>query len=357
MNRSLQQWVDYIQTLHCREIELTLERVREVYLRLYPQGVPFKVVSVSGTNGKGSTSELISAIYRAAGYSVGKYTSPHLISFNERVNIQGIEIGDQALLDAFERVESVREDTTLTFFEYGTLVAIDCFVTAGVDIAVMEVGLGGRLDAVNILDAAVAVVTSISIDHTSWLGDTIEKIAVEKAGIARSNRPCLIGMQNPPASLLKECHRIGAIVRQSGKDFEFDYKSGESVWGWRSTLAEYCDLPLPYGQSGVQLSNAALALQVVTEMHEELSVTQDDIYSGLASASIFGRRQVLQKDPLIILDVAHNESSVNALAEFLSTLEVKGEVIAVCGMLKYRLSYWCFVIKVRLMLMIRRLKH
>ena len=221
MIRSLDQWVDYIQTLHHREIELSLERVREVYLRMYPEGLPFTIISIAGTNGKGSTAELLSSIYCQAGYRVGKFTSPHLVNFNERFNLNGLPIANTPLLAAFERVEALRGEIPITFFEYGTLLAIELFASNNVDIAIMEVGLGGRLDSVNILDADVSIVTGISIDHTSWLGDTIEKIAYEKVGIARSGQPLVLGLAQPPETMLSHAIQIGAKISKVDTDFSF----------------------------------------------------------------------------------------------------------------------------------------
>ena len=201
MSRSLTDWVDYIQTLHARTMDLSLERVAEVYQRLYPDGVHYPVITIAGTNGKGSTAELLASIYRQAGLRVGKYTSPHLVSFTERYNIQGQPVAETLLINAFERIEEVRGEVSLTFFEFGTLLAIDLFAHADLDVAVMEVGLGGRLDAVNILDPELTIITSIALDHTAWLGDSLEQILVEKFGVTRKEIPCVIGMQSPPENL------------------------------------------------------------------------------------------------------------------------------------------------------------
>ena len=202
MPDTLGQWVEYIQTLHHREIELSLDRVREVYLRMYPNGLRYKIISLSGTNGKGSTAELLASVYRSSGYKVGKFTSPHLVNFNERFNLNGNAIDNERLLDAFSAVEKNRQQTPITFFEYGTLLAIELFAKSQVDVAIMEVGLGGRLDSVNILDADLSIVTSISVDHTSWLGNTVEEIAFEKVGIARKGKPLVLGLRKPPQNMI-----------------------------------------------------------------------------------------------------------------------------------------------------------
>ena len=345
MTRSLDQWVEYIQSLHHREIELSLERVRDVYLRMYPNGLACQIVSIAGTNGKGSTAELISSIYRQAGFNVGKFTSPHLIDFSERFNLNGAPVGEQYLLESFRRVEMHRSETPITFFEYCTLLALDLFATNQVDIAVLEVGLGGRLDSVNIVDADVSIVTSISIDHADWLGNTIEKIAFEKVGIARSGKPLLIGIENPPKSMLTYANKIDANVKFIGRDFYYQHDKLDDYWEWLSGDSVVSNLPMPYGQDGVQLSNCSLALEVVKALSLDLPVIEKDIRNGIRDASIFGRCQVIRRNPTIILDVAHNEASVARLAEFLladdqhalvekRTTGPGRRIVAVCGMLR-----------------------
>ena len=353
MSRTVAQWVDYIQTLHCREIDLSLDRVQQVYRNLIPNGVDFKVISIAGTNGKGSTAEMLAAIYRAEGYSVGKYTSPHLVRFNERINLQGQPVSDQELLEALERVEQARDDIALTYFEFGTLAAIDLFAQSEVDIAVLEVGLGGRLDAVNILDADVAIITSLSIDHTAWLGNTIDQIAVEKAGIARAQRPCLVGIRQPPDSLTEACRKVAADLQLLGREFD-NQIAGEDAWIYKSDHVSYSELPLPYGQRGVQIDNASLAMRAVECMIDELPVTAAAIKKGLREAHIAGRCQIVKNDPLVIVDVSHNEASVARLREFVVNQKVRGKVFAVCGMLKDKeiaaalmqlnpvVNQWCF---------------
>lgn len=337
-NMNVNQWVDYIQTLHQREIELSLERVREVYQTLYPSAMKCKIICLSGTNGKGSTAELCASIYRQAGYKVGKFTSPHLVDFNERINLNGMAVSDAVLLQSFNRVEQNRCDIPITFFEYGTLLAIDVFEQANVDVAIMEVGLGGRLDSVNILDADVAITTSIALDHTAWLGDTIEQIAFEKAGIARAKKPYILGLESPPDTLIKHARLVEAQVTSIAKDFDYVFDQADFSWSWRSQSGvQYDGLPLPFKQAGVQLSNASLALQAITVLQGSLPVKDQDVSDGIASAQIAGRCQVWCKSPLIVLDVSHNEASVKRLTDFLQE-EFQptdgSKCIAVCGMLK-----------------------
>jgi dihydrofolate synthase/folylpolyglutamate synthase len=335
---NIDQWVEYIQTLHHREIELSLERVRKVYLRLYPAGMSCKIISLSGTNGKGSTAEICASIYRHAGCKVGKFTSPHLVNFNERININGAPVSDDDLVASFIRIETARNDIPITFFEFGTLLAIDLFEHARVDIAIMEVGLGGRLDSVNILDADVAITTSIAIDHTSWLGDTVEQIAYEKSGIARTGKPYVIGMKKVPETLRAHAEKIKADLYVVGSDFDFNDAEVDRSWSWHSASGmRYSNLPLPFDQAGVQLCNAAAALSAIEQLQTWLPVNESQIKNGVRSAQLAGRCQIVQQKPLVILDVSHNEASVKRLAEFVSglaPLKASSKCVAVCGMLK-----------------------
>ncbi len=352
-NESVEEWVDYIQTLHAREIELSLERVRRVYQVLCPEGAPFKVVSVAGTNGKGSTTEILSSICKASGIKSGKFTSPHLVNFNERFNIDGVDVGDDELITAFRRVERARGDTPITYFEYGLLLAIALFSSAQVAVAIMEVGLGGRLDAVNVLDADVAIITSIAFDHTDWLGDTLEEIAYEKAGIARANTECLIGVREPQASMRRHLQEINAIPKVVGRDFDYSLGSDSQLWSYESQTWSLDNLPLPFGQTGVQLTNASLAIRAIESLKSAFSFNDTQVRAGIGVAHLMGRCQVMARSPLIVLDVAHNEASVARLAEFLdvshSTSKEGGRLVAVCGMLKDKeiiASLMCLVTQV-----------
>ena len=290
-DRTVSEWVDYIQTLHHSEIELGLERVSKVYRRLYPEGMPCKVISVAGTNGKGSTAEVIASIYHQAGYKVGKFSSPHLIDFGERYLINGDNASDQALLDAFVKIEQARADIPITYFEFGALLAVELFSAAKVDIAVMEVGLGGRLDAINMLDADIALIASISIDHTAWLGNSIEKIAHEKVGIARSASPCVVGIRQPAQSIIDYCDEIKSDLQVLGQSFDYQFEEGANQWSWQSNQSSrnLTQLPLPFSQNGVQLSNAAIAIQAVDLLNDALLVSDQSIVKGVAQASILGR--------------------------------------------------------------------
>ena len=333
--RSVEQWVQYIQGLHHRQIDLSLERVRDVYKRLLPDGLASKVITLAGTNGKGSTAELLASIYRQAGYRVGKYTSPHLVSFNERTVINGEAVTDKSLLESFQHIEQARGDIPITFFEYGTLLALDLFSKSKVDIAIMEVGLGGRLDAVNILNHDVSVITSIAKDHTAWLGNTIEEIAYEKAGVARADKPLIVGIASPPATIVKHAADVDARLKLVDRDFSYRLDRNGKTWNWHNDDAALQRLPLPYGQAGVQLNNGALALQAVSQLQVGLPVSYDQIRMGIEKAEVLGRCQVIQTRPLIVLDVSHNESSVLRLTQFIKSIyHGGGRVLAVCGMLR-----------------------
>ncbi len=333
--KSLPEWIDYIQTLHARSIDLSLERVRQVYQLLYPEGVSSTVITIAGTNGKGSTAEMLASIYSGAGYSVGKYTSPHLVRFNERYEINRQAVVDSKLLASFERIESVRGEIGLTFFEFGTLIAIDLFVQAELDIFIMEVGLGGRLDAVNILDADVAVVTNISKDHTAWLGEDVNDIALEKIGIARPKRPLVVASAEPPETLLPRAKEIGAHVWQRNQEFQVQEGGQTDTWHWFTENTNYRDLPLPFDQSGHQIDNAAGALMAIECLQQRHAVSATDLAVGLGAARLPGRCQIVQESPLVIVDVSHNQASLERLADFVESKiqQHSGTCYAVCGML------------------------
>ncbi|HWU71156.1 MAG TPA: Mur ligase family protein, partial [Pseudoxanthomonas sp.] len=243
MNRNLADWLDYIERQHPRSIEMGLDRVREVAQRLGLKQPAKRTITVGGTNGKGSTVAFIEAIARAGGWKVGAYTSPHLLRYNERVRIDGEEVGDAALIEAFEAVEAARGDVPLTYFEFGTLAALWLFQRSVLDLAVLEVGLGGRLDAVNIVDADVAVITTVDIDHVDWLGPDRESIGAEKAGIARAWKPLVLGEIDPPSSVLRRAYAIGASAIRAGSDY-FHEPIDAAHWRWREVGFEM-ELPNP----------------------------------------------------------------------------------------------------------------
>jgi len=320
-----------METLHPREIELGLVRVNEVCERLGLTQPGFAVVTVSGTNGKGSTVAMLEHSLHAAGYRVGAYTSPHLLVYSERVRIATEAVSDAELCAAFERVEAMRADTSLTYFEFGTLAAVDLFRERNVDIAILEVGLGGRLDAVNAWDAEVAIVSSIGIDHTDWLGPDRESIGREKAGIFRAQRCAICGDPIPPDSLIQYAEQIGARLLRVNKDFDFERLP--EGWTWRALDKMHAGLPYPAMRGDYQLYNAACVLMALDCLAERFPVTMADIRAGLLNAMLPGRFQTLPGRPVRVLDVAHNAQAAEALARTLRAQVVPGRTIAVCGML------------------------
>ncbi|MDZ7593295.1 MAG: bifunctional tetrahydrofolate synthase/dihydrofolate synthase [Thiobacillus sp.] len=327
---SLADWLARLEQLHPSTIELGLERVRRVKdaLGLSPD---FPLIIVGGTNGKGSTCAYLEAVLAAAGYKTGLYTSPHLLRYNERVRIAGHESADVDLVQAFERIDAARGDTSLTYFEFGTLGAMAQFIDAGVDVAILEVGLGGRLDAVNVFDAEVAIVTSVDLDHMDYLGDTREQIGFEKAGIYRAGRPAICADPAPPVSLLAHARQIGADLRCVGRDFSAQREGDQ--WTYRGQTVSWPALPLPALAGTFQLRNAAAALAALEAVRDRLQVSEAAIRQGLAQARAAGRFQRIARAPDVILDVAHNPEAARALAATLREQPVAGRTLAVVGML------------------------
>jgi dihydrofolate synthase/folylpolyglutamate synthase len=328
--RSLGDWLRHLESLHPKQIEMGLDRVRTVKdrLGLSPR---FPVITVGGTNGKGSTCAMLGSILNAAGYRVGVYTSPHLLAYNERVRIAGVQASDAMLCASFEAVDAARGGTSLTYFEFGTLSAMWLFMAQRVDVAVLEVGLGGRLDAVNVFDPDVAVVTSIDIDHVDYLGPTREAIGFEKAGIYRSGRPAICADAQPPEALLKHAQSVGADVRLIGRDFGYVEQSGQ--WQFWSRDITRDALPYPALIGGYQLANACAALAALAPLAPLLPVSQADVRRGLAAVSLPGRFQVLPGRPSVVLDVAHNPHAAQALASNLARHPCAGRTLAVFAML------------------------
>lgn len=333
---NLHDWLAWQEQLHPSEIELGLDRVSAVLQRMQQsmnlEKTSFTVISVAGTNGKGSCVTMLDSIYRAAGYSVGAYTSPHLIKYNERISIDGVSVSDQQLCEIFYEIDQCREDISLTYFEFGTLAAIALMIKAEVDVALLEVGLGGRLDAVNIIDADVAIISSIGVDHQAWLGDDREKIALEKAGIARSGHPVVCGETQLPGSLIPYLQKIDAPLYLINRDFHAEKSQQDAnTWHWRSASKNRNSLPMPALRGDSQLNNAATVLQVIELLLPQLPVSQANVREGLASAFVPGRFQVIPGEVTLIIDVAHNVQAAHALAENLKAMECSGSTIAVFG--------------------------
>jgi dihydrofolate synthase/folylpolyglutamate synthase len=334
---TLSDWLSWQEGLHPSSIELGLDRVAEVFQRLHPSLPSIPVISVAGTNGKGSSVALLEAIYQSAGYRTAAYTSPHIVRYNERIHLAGEEVSDQEICEAFERIDQARSqgnEISLTYFEFGTLAALDIFYRDEPDVIIVEVGLGGRLDAVNIIDADVALITSIGIDHTAWLGNDRETIAREKAGIMRSGHPVVFSSPDMPASIKQAADEVGAKLFQRDKDFSWKNGMGFAAWDWKSEKHQRTALPTPSLRGAHQLDNAAGVLMVIECLADKLPVSQKQVKEGLLSVSVAGRFQCLGGDPMHILDVAHNEASMACLAELLNCQVCGGNNVAVLGMLE-----------------------
>jgi len=331
----LDDWLDWQQRLHPATIELGLERVARVLARTgwTPPLVP--VITVGGTNGKGSCVALLEAMLRAGGWRVGTFTSPHLVDYRERIRVDGRKVSAASLVAAFERIADALGPDSLTFFEFNTLAALLVFETAAPDAIVLEVGLGGRLDAVNIVAPAVAVVVSIGLDHMEWLGPDEESIGREKAGIFRAGRPAICGMPDPPRSIPAHARAIGAQLLIRGTDFD-GRPVGPGQWDYLvAGKVEHAALPLPALPGPIQVANAATALTALGRLSDRLPLTRAAICAGLQSVRLCGRFQRVD-DPRgfeWVFDVAHNPAAAATLAANLRALPVPGRTFAVCGML------------------------
>ncbi|KGY13801.1 folylpolyglutamate synthase [Vibrio tubiashii] len=305
---SLQVWLDYLTNIHTSAIDLGLDRVQAVAQAANLTKPAPTVITVAGTNGKGSTCALMEAILLDAGYKVGVYSSPHLIRYNERVRINGEDLSDEKHVQAFDFIEKQRGDISLSFFEYGTLAALRLFQTEKVEVVLLEVGLGGRLDATNVVDHDISVITSLAIDHVDWLGDDINVIGFEKAGIYRSGKPAICGQPKAPATVAAHADDIGAEFY--AVDIQYSYKlQSDSLWQWTHGCYTLDNLPVP----GLPLQNAATALMALATANLDLSDV--NIVNGLNNAKLPGRMQVLSLEPTILLDVAHNPHSAEYLVE------------------------------------------
>ncbi len=327
--RSLAEWLEQQQRSHPSAIDLSLSRVREVARRLDLLEPGHRVITVGGTNGKGSTVACLDAMLRAAGLRCGRFTSPHLARYNERICVDGVEASDSRLIEAFGRIDAARADITLTFFEYNALAALDVFRRSDVDVAVLEVGLGGRFDATNIIDAHVAVVCSIGIDHVDWLGNTLEAIGREKAGIFRTGRPAVLGSADVPRSVWAAIEEVGARAVVPGRDYEF--WAGEAGWNFDYGPVSLRDLPPPALAGIHQMANAATALAAITAMGG-IELTHANVSQALRAVRLPGRFQRVPGDVEWIFDVAHNVPAALGLAANLRTLP-RARTIAVCGIL------------------------
>lgn len=316
MHATLDDWLARLQAQHPQAIALGLERIRAVAARMRLERPAPRVVTVGGTNGKGSTVAFVEAIARAHGWRTGAYTSPHLRRYSERVRIDGRDAEDAALVAGFEAVEAARGDIPLTYFEHGTLAALWLFARAGLDLAVLEIGLGGRLDAVNLVDADVAVITTVDLDHQDWLGPDIERIGYEKAWIARPGRPLVLGDDDPPASVLRHAYAIGAQAWRIGCDF-FAEPLDAARWRWRE-VGYALELPRPALAAPVQLRNAACAIAALRALDAEDAIAPQAYAAGVAQARVGGRLQRFVRGEVeVVVDVGHNPQAARALADWL----------------------------------------
>lgn len=328
---SLPAWLERIERLHPASIEMGLDRVATVWHRMR-MSPTFPVILVGGTNGKGSTCAMLESIYRKAGYLTGLYTSPHLLTYNERIRVGAKNVDDEALVAAFERVDTARGNVPLTYFEFGTLAAQSVFCDRAVDVAILEVGLGGRLDAVNIFEPACSVVVSVGIDHIDYLGNDREAIGFEKAGIFRSGRPAVCADDEPPASLLSHAETVGADLSLIGRDF--GHTRSDIAWQFWNCAGKKAGLPFPALRGASQLDNAAAALECLRILQPRLPVDMGALRNGLVDAHVMARFQVLPGKPLVILDVAHNAAAARVLSENLMSLPGAARTLAVFGVLQ-----------------------
>jgi len=332
---SLADWLDWQEGFHPRSIDLGLERAAAVFNGLNPKAIKPPTIIVAGTNGKGSCIAFLEAIYRAQGYRVGAYTSPHILKYNERIRIDGQSVSDDMICQAFERIDAVRDEVSLSYFEFGTLAALDIFWRSELDIQLLEVGLGGRLDAVNIIDSDVSLITSICIDHVDWLGETRDAIAYEKAGVFRERVSAVIGDLNPPESLLSCAVENHTPLFRINHEFNVHKRQGS--WDWKCMTKkqrEYLSLPEPALKGEHQYRNAASVLMAVTEMEELLPVNEKSIHTGLQNIHLKGRFQFIDADIPVLLDVAHNTQAVSSLVDYLLKNFSDTKIHAVFSMMK-----------------------
>lgn len=361
---TLTEWLQWQEQLHPTEIELGLERTSEVYRRLGIRGIAANVFIVAGTNGKGSCVAFLDQLYRSAGYRVACYSSPHLLRYNERILIQGEQVSDAMLIDAFESIDRLREKISLTYFEFGTLTAFYLFAEYQLDVAILEVGMGGRLDATNIIDADVSLLTSIGLDHQAWLGDSREAIAFEKAGVFRPGQIAVCGERHPPDSIHREAYKHGVMLSQIGRDF--DCTVSKHHWYWHDKHCDYKKLPLPVSVHPnqyrdykkmpvdihpIQIDNVASALEAASLFASELPFQRSDIEYAIGHYALPGRCQLISDSPQLWFDVAHNPQAIKVLVNTIKRVPanqthvvlgflIDKDVEAIVRLLEPQVDFW-----------------
>ncbi len=332
--RTLAEWLALHESVHPKAIDMDLTRVSSVAQALGLTAPPFQVITVAGTNGKGSTVAHADALLRALGAATGMFTSPHFLRYNERIRVGGAEVGDAELIAAFERIEAARGATTLTFFEYNTLAALSIFAARRVDVAVLEVGLGGRLDATNLVAADVAVLTSVGLDHRDFLGDTLDLIGAEKAGIFRAQRPAVLGTPDMPPSVFARIATLPARALIAGRDFSWEVRADR--WSYRGLELALDELPAPRLAGSIQYRNAAAAFAAVEALGPPAALTASRVSAALGDVRLAGRMQIVAGPVEWILDIAHNEPAARVLAGHLRERPLPapgGRTFAVVGVL------------------------
>jgi dihydrofolate synthase/folylpolyglutamate synthase len=327
---TVNEWLDWQQTIHPLNIDFKLERILSVYKKLNISSIAKKVITVAGTNGKGSTVSFLESILSNTNYNVGTFTSPHILKYNERIKINQKEIDDESLLDVFELIDKKRGSTTLTYFEFATLTAFYLFSKSDLDVAVLEVGLGGRLDATNIIDSDISIITSIGIDHTEFLGSTIDSIALEKAGVMRPFKKSIFAQDKPPAALFQYAKNNSVNLLVHNNDYSVTRNA--KTWGIKSKNITIENIPNLKMIGDYQYNYAAASAMALTEILPECISEDNQIKEALCNTKISGRFQYLKKSPDIILDVAHNEDASKSLARNIKNIGHK-KIIAVLGIL------------------------
>jgi dihydrofolate synthase/folylpolyglutamate synthase len=331
-NFTLNEWIDWQCTLHSTNMDFNLSRIKEVARRLNVHKTVVKVFTVAGTNGKGSTVAILESVLLESGYNVGSYTSPHLIEFNERIKINKISADTEEICKAFELIEENRKDTTLTFFEFSTLAALIIFSQKNLDVIILEVGLGGRLDAVNIIDPDVSIITSIGYDHTAILGDDLELIAFEKSGIMRKNKPTIISYENIHQSIIKNSKEIGSNLEIINKNFSYKIIS-DKKWLFSNIDGVEIESENPGIKGLLQINNAASVLQAL-HICDGIELNNEKAIKGIKNSSILGRFQIINSSPVTVLDIAHNEQSIEILIKNLKEYFPHSNYHAVFSVLK-----------------------